>query len=44
MGYCDLEKDVEISAYGTPKKILAIFVKNKIVRKLAVQEVELAGS
>lgn len=35
---------MELSADGKPKKILAVFIKNKINRKMRVCEVEMAGS
>jgi len=41
---CDLDKDTQVLADGSTNQILSITAQNKITRKNAVQEVELAGS
>jgi len=41
---CDLQPDTEFNEDGTTQQNVDIFVKNKITRKVAVQEAELVGS
>jgi len=41
---CDLDNDTQVLADGSTNQILSITAQNKITRKNAVQEVELAGS
>lgn len=41
---CDLQPDTEYNEDGSTQQNVDIYVKNKITRKVAVQEAELVGS